>query len=372
MTSIGMIRCSSSQNPFLTRLIRLKFFGSAACILSAPVFSESGSHSLWVFATFLTGDSSVQFPEFTAVIMLDDIVIGHYNADERSFVSESAQESVNVTEQITISTVCKGIQEGMKTKAYHLIDHLNYTRGLHVQQRLVGCELLHDEPGQMMTLEAFNGESGFERRYNIQGDQHTHWKWPVIKSRAQLEYDAWLYAHFYRPLCISQLRKYLKKEKRVMARVKPRVRVIKRFCSETGVVQITCLATGFYPRHINLTLLQDDQPVNEERITGGELLPNADGKYQMRKSVELSVKEQRERHTYTCTVTHLGLENKLDISIEPVPDAVIVVPSVLLVLLCVFGALAAFKIWRKRYTQPEQVIYIQASAADQTIEQPQM
>lgn len=88
-----------------------------------------------------------------------------------------------------------------------------------MQQRLVGCELLHDEPGRMMTLEAFNGESGFERRYNVQGDQHTHWKWPVIKSRAQLEYDAWLYANFYRPLCISQLRKYLKKEKkRVMAR----------------------------------------------------------------------------------------------------------------------------------------------------------
>lgn len=93
------------------------------------------------------------------------------------------------------------------------------SQGLHVQQRLVGCELLRDEPGHMMTLEAFNGESGFERRYTVQGDQQTHWKWPVIKSRAQLEYDAWLYAHFYRPLCISQLRKYLTKEKkRVMAR----------------------------------------------------------------------------------------------------------------------------------------------------------
>lgn len=97
--------------------------------------------------------------------------------------------------------------------------------------------------------------------------------------------------------------------------VKPRVRVIKRFYSETDVVQMTCLATGFYPRHINLTLLQDGQPVNEERVTGGELLPNADGTYQMRKSVELTSKEQRERHTYTCTVTHLGLDNKLDISI---------------------------------------------------------
>ncbi len=68
--------------------------------------------------------------------------------------------------------------------------------------------------------------------------------------------------------------------------VKPRVRVIKRYCRDTGVVQMTCLATGFYPRHINLTLLQDGQPVNEERITGGELLPNPDETYQMRKSVE--------------------------------------------------------------------------------------
>lgn len=97
--------------------------------------------------------------------------------------------------------------------------------------------------------------------------------------------------------------------------VKPRVRVIKGYCREAGAVQITCLATGFYPRHINLTLLQDGQPVNEERITGGELLPNPDGTYQMRKSVELSAEEQREKHTYTCTVTHLSLDNKLDISI---------------------------------------------------------
>ncbi|KAI7803947.1 putative major histocompatibility complex class I-related gene protein-like protein [Triplophysa rosa] len=45
---------------------------------------------------------------------------------------------------------------------------------------LVGCELLRDEPGtgRMMTLEAFDGERGFERHYEIQGDQQTQWKWP--------------------------------------------------------------------------------------------------------------------------------------------------------------------------------------------------
>lgn len=273
---------------------------AVVCILSAPVFSDSGSHSLWVFATFLTGDVSVSFPEFTAVVMLDDIVVGHYNSDERRFIQKTEQKAVNATEQLTVSTVCKGIHEDMKTKAYYLIDYFNYTIGLHVQQRLVGCELLRDEPGRMMTLEAFDGESGFERHYEIQGDQRTQWKWPVIKSAAQLEYDSWQYAHFYRPLCISQLEKYLKKERnRVMARVKPRVRVIEHFYSDTGVVRVTCLATGFYPRHINMTLLQDGQRVNEEWVTGGEVLPNADGTYQMRKSVEIGAEEQRRTHAYT-------------------------------------------------------------------------
>ncbi|KAL0169109.1 hypothetical protein M9458_033705, partial [Cirrhinus mrigala] len=66
-----------------------------------------------------------------------------------------------------------------------------------------------------------------------------------------------------------------------------------------------CLATGFYPRHINLTMLRDGQPVADHEITGGDLLPNGDGTYQMRKN----------KHKYTCSATHLSLDNKLDIDL---------------------------------------------------------
>lgn len=94
---------------------------------------------MWIFATFLTGDVSVSFPEFTAVAMLDDIVIGHYNSDKRSFVMTTEQESVNITEQLTVSNVCKGIHEGMKTKAYYLIDYLNFTRGTYSRKTFYSC-----------------------------------------------------------------------------------------------------------------------------------------------------------------------------------------------------------------------------------------
>ncbi len=75
---------------------------------------------------------------------------------------------------------------------------------------------------------------------------------------------------------------------------------------------MSCLVTGFYPRHINLTLFRDGQPVADHEITGGDLLPNADGTYQMRKSLEISAAD---KHKYTCSATHLSLDNKLDIDL---------------------------------------------------------
>ncbi|KAJ8334782.1 hypothetical protein SKAU_G00404210 [Synaphobranchus kaupii] len=135
--------------------------------------------------------------------------------------------------------------------------------------------------------------------------------------------------------------------------VRPRVRVMLKTHPESGAQQVSCLATGFYPRHINMTLLRDGQTVPEERLITGELLPNGNGTYQQRKTLSLSVKERPERHSYTCTVTHMSLSNKLDITWEsgPAPDitfiavAVSVVVSMIVVLVL---AVAAFIKWKRR------------------------
>ncbi len=84
--------------------------------------------------------------------------------------------------------------------------------------------------------------------------------------------------------------------------------------SDSQGLQISCLATGFYPRHINLSLFRDGQLVDDDQITGGEILPNGDGTYQMRKSLVISKEELCEEHKYNCTMKHLNLEIKLDIT----------------------------------------------------------
>ncbi|KAK7146232.1 hypothetical protein R3I93_013854 [Phoxinus phoxinus] len=137
-----------------------------------------------------------------------------------------------------------------------------------------------------------------------------------------------------------------------MRKVKPRVRLMRKKLPDSQGLQISCLATGFYPRHINLTLFRDGQPVDDDQIRGGEILPNGDGTYQMRKSLVISDEELREGHKYNCTMKHLNLDNKLDIifdtdKYDPGGSFSLSVVISVLVLMCVVVLITAL-IWRKR------------------------
>uniref|UniRef100_A0A8C2KQ44 Ig-like domain-containing protein n=1 Tax=Cyprinus carpio TaxID=7962 RepID=A0A8C2KQ44_CYPCA len=133
---------------------------------------------------------------------------------------------------------------------------------------------------------------------------------------------------------------------------KPEVKFIQKANSDSAGSRLSCLATGFYPRHINLTLFRDEQPVADHEITGGDLLPNDDGTYQMRKSLEVSAAD---KHTYTCSVTHLSLDNKLDITLETESfnSVILLVLIVLVVLVLVFGIGAI--IYKCRTRKPDSV-----------------
>ncbi|KAJ8409188.1 hypothetical protein AAFF_G00242090 [Aldrovandia affinis] len=125
-------------------------------------------------------------------------------------------------------------------------------------------------------------------------------------------------------------------------RKRPRVRLLQKTIRDTGEVKVSCLATGFYPRHINLTMLRDGRQVPHELLSG-ELLPNGDGTYQLRRTLSVSAEELRERHHYTCSVTHLTLDNKLDISWEPGEEPNIVITTIV-VILVVLGVVLIFAI----------------------------
>uniref|UniRef100_A0A8C7KM33 Ig-like domain-containing protein n=1 Tax=Oncorhynchus kisutch TaxID=8019 RepID=A0A8C7KM33_ONCKI len=247
------------------------------------------------------------FPEFTVVVMLDDVQVTYYDSNMKHFIyrGHNTSDKIHEDEAQDGAYVFRIMYHHMKERYFHLKHHLNLTEGVQVQQRMAGCEMFDNgEPALIMTKNTFNAVFvDHAIYYNM-----THFTYDAGQllqgwdGMRQLQ-EKILYENVLLTLCIRTLKTILERERRT-----------KRFLE--GSFQVSCLAFGFYPRHINMTLLRDGQPVAEQELTGGEVLPSGDGTYQLRKSLEVSTEELKKRHNYTCTASHLSLDNKLDVSWE--------------------------------------------------------
>ncbi|XP_030621606.1 major histocompatibility complex class I-related gene protein-like [Chanos chanos] len=305
--------------------------------------------------------------------MLDDVQLGYYDSVDGIALHRLHTNSEDYdSEQKDAGVVFGRMFESMKYTTTRLRKHFNSTNEIDVFQRIIGCELLEgDVPGQIKLLDTYSGFAGNLQEINFNMQKNTlAWSMDSVidwsffpESRIK-----WVVENIYQPICIKVLRRYLQREKRYLLRkVKPRVRLLKKTLTHSTRTQVTCLATGFYPRHINLTLLRDGQPVPEDQLTGGFLLPNTDGTYQMRKSLEVIAGEVN--HNYTCVVTHLSLDNKLDISVDYDPGPSIL-PIVLFVLLALFVLvmipIAGCIVWKKcaGHTELTQNRYIATASTE--------
>ncbi|XP_035238156.1 class I histocompatibility antigen, F10 alpha chain-like isoform X1 [Anguilla anguilla] len=313
---------------------------------------NTGSHSMWVFATFIHGQT--QFPEFSILGFVDDLQVLYYDRNIKKLVSRSQPSSTKGVEDIMLlgaNIVIEDMYTYMKNPSHRARLFGNHTGGVHVHQKLAGCVLDNDKPSQVMVWDAYDGIKV------MHFDLHNHTVnplWPeFIWTTKAAEIFLMELINIYQPICVQTLKYYLEKEKNIVLRKeRPRVRLIQKTCRETGVVKVSCLATGFYPRHINLTMLRDDRPIPDEELTFGAVLPNGDGTYQTSRTLSISSETAREKHRYTCSVTHLALDNKLDINWESGEGAdVAVISSVVVVLVLVLVlifAIRAFIVYKKR------------------------
>ncbi|KAI1893149.1 hypothetical protein AGOR_G00140940 [Albula goreensis] len=254
----------------------------------------------------------------------------------------------------------------MKFESRRMILHTNDSGGVHVLQRLAGCVLEKDRPSPVMEWDAYDGEETMS--YNMQNYSYTApWK-QFMWDKKRLESVLMVFLNIYQPICIGTLKHYLRKKSAVVHRKeRPRLRLLHTTCRDTGELRVSCLATGFYPRHINLTMLRDGLPVPEEELVLGGLLPNGDGTYQLRRTLRLSEEELGGGHHYTCSVTHLSLDNKLDISWEPGdgPNTTVITSVVIVVLaLGLTSAIAACAMCKRRLRGPKRSLKPVYSAAE--------
>ncbi|KAM4581575.1 DLA class I histocompatibility antigen, A9/A9 alpha chain-like [Odontesthes bonariensis] len=332
------------MNVFFIRLV------VGALLLDPVMSSGSGKHSLWVLASYISGPT--QFPEFTAVVMLDDIQVRYYDSqiNQLTRVGGGAEKGAGLDLGQEGAFILQEIFSNLRKRLNLVKDQMNLTAaGVHVQQRITGCELLPGgQPAFIMFRDGANGQDADSLQYNT-----THFayaaaaSWGFSFEAMKQTYLQALYANIYLPFCARALRHLLDREKHVvMRRVRPRVRLMTK--QVVGGARLTCLATDFYPRHINLTLQRDGVPVDADRLSGGSVLPNGNGLYQVRKALTIDGEELRRKHVYTCTAAHLSLDNRLDVrwraeSLRTHRVHVLSVPAVLVVA----AALLMVLLWRR-------------------------
>ncbi|KAI2644723.1 T-cell surface glycoprotein CD1a [Labeo rohita] len=277
--------------------------------------------------------------------MLDDITVGYYNSKTKIYVARGNDTNEDdVLDPNDLKTISDRVLFFLIQRS-HTLRPVNDTESesQKVHQAMVLCEQNDNKPGQMISKTAYRGSTIEERRlFDGKYTYHVFSNYIEPENNNSLEITKRVFESSYQPFCIKTLETYLKKrETQLNRKVKPQVRFIQKTNSDSGKFCLSCLATGFYPRHINLTLFRDEQPVADHEMTGGDLLPNGDGTYQMRKSLEISAAD---KHKYTCSITHLSLDVTLDFDHREQFKFMINSVLAVLALMSVFGAAAQYKV----------------------------
>lgn len=98
--------------------------------------SFAGGHTLLVFATFIKGETV--FPEFSALLMLDDFQVGYYDSVTKTALRRGLNltDPVDDEDQRDFRMVCEDVSEGMDGRMQSLRNHFNQTDGKNTQFKL--------------------------------------------------------------------------------------------------------------------------------------------------------------------------------------------------------------------------------------------
>ncbi|XP_061574033.1 hereditary hemochromatosis protein homolog [Cololabis saira] len=256
-------------------------------------------HSLSVLLTYISGPT--QFPEYMAVLMLDDIQVGYYDSETNRVMKVGAGgekgEELDV-DQLALDGLWNNMK-GMRIRLDIARKQLNLTSpGIYVQQRMVVCGDQEDDQHNFLMVR--DGVNGHDAESIVCNTTHFLYGggdgWEFQLDTMEQIYFQMRFSNIYLPFCARTLKHLLEINNR------------------GGGAQITCLATDFYPRHINLTLLRVGEPVDEDQMTVGSVLPNGNGLFQLRKTLVVDEEELQRKHKYTCAASPLSLDNRLDVS----------------------------------------------------------
>ncbi|XP_042292268.1 major histocompatibility complex class I-related gene protein-like isoform X4 [Thunnus maccoyii] len=324
------------------------------CHVASPV-----KHSLKFFTTMSSGVKN--FPDFVAVGLVDEVQWGYCDS-----ISKTAEAKQDWTQKIFEDDPqhlewhtqrCLLNQYYYKPHIDILKQQLNQTEGVHIFQRMFGCEW-DDETGEVNGFAQF----GYDGEDFLAFDLKTL-TWIAPKPQAVITKHKWdrdrahneWHNYFLTHQCPEFVKRYLDLGKISLLRTElPSVSLLQK----TPSSPVSCHATGFHPHRAMMFWRKDGEELHED-VEHGEILPNHDGSFQMSVDLNLSSVTPEDWRRYECVFHLSGAKNdiitKLDkavirtnwVSPSEFPAGPViggVVGLLLLLAVCITGVF----IWRRR------------------------
>ncbi|KAK6468026.1 major histocompatibility complex class I-related gene protein-like isoform X1 [Huso huso] len=310
------------------------------------------------------------FSEYANVGMVDDVQYTYYNS--------TMKEPVLLTDWMN---KIKGREFWEKRTWYILhneqilkwslintVQHFNHT-GVHTYQFMGYCELHDNRTRRAHLNHAYDGKDFISFDVETltwvaavpQAVFYKH-KREADKAKQQIVFD------YYRRECYQLLEWYLQYGMETLQRkVRPAVTLIQRKARESAGTDVICHVTGFYPGEVEVNWIRDGEALLEEGVWSGEVLPNEDRTYQLRKILTVSPEDQK-KHSYSCQVDHASLDEKMDV--KWVPEAALnmgfVAGGVLAALGLIIAVIIGALIWKKRASGARSPDYTPAQTKEQS------
>ncbi|XP_067268229.1 RT1 class I histocompatibility antigen, AA alpha chain-like [Chanodichthys erythropterus] len=244
---------------------------------------------------------STTSPEFSAEGVYDDRRIKHYNNEERVWIlteddwTEPPKDPPDPRDwfihQIRTLTNCTNSQ----------------CSELHVLQRIIGCEL-EKLPDGTVNLTVFD-EYGFDGEDFISFNSDTM-KWIDKNPKAKETKEEWDHQtgrnqiiKYFLKTCIDWISAFNNTKKSP-----PEVHMFVRKTPDHSKLNLTCLATGFYPRDVQMNIRLNRNILEDQTSSG--IRPNDDETFQMRISVKIN---RNHEGSYDCLLNHSSLTEPVSV-----------------------------------------------------------
>ncbi|XP_014032768.2 major histocompatibility complex class I-related gene protein [Salmo salar] len=283
--------------------------------------SQSDIYSLNYIYTALS--KPVDLPgihEFNAMGLMNNKQIDYYDSVSKKKIPKQnwmrEKLPADYWEKGTQSRKSK--EQWFKVNVNILMDRMRHNNtNLHILQWKHGCEIDQQRDGTVKFIKGIDQYSYDGDDFLAFDDVTMQWVAPVDQALpTKRKWDGVQILNQYtkgylEKECVDWLSKFMEYGDKEFSRADsaPKVYAFAKKAKTAGHVRLTCMATGFYPKDVEMNIKKNGVPLTKhDGVQSAGVLPNDDETYQIRMSVQIP---EADKETYECYVHHRTLEEPI-------------------------------------------------------------